>query len=81
MISILVVEDHQTVAQMIGRFLEKYMDSAKTSIVSSAEAALEMFDGMRPAGEHEAPDIVLVDVSLPKMSGIELVAILHKSFP
>lgn len=82
MISILIVEDHGTVAQMIARFVERYVETTGTKIVGSAEAALEYLAGL----DHDAagtrfPDLALIDVSLPGMSGIDLVRKLQSDYP
>lgn len=82
MISILIVEDHGTVADMIARFVERYIKTARTEIVGSAEAALDYLAGIDPGtGESAHPDLALIDVSLPGMSGIDLVSKLQADFP
>lgn len=82
MISILIVEDHRTVAEMIAHFVERYMGMAKTEIVGSAEAALEYLAGLdHDPGGAPFPDLALIDVSLPGMSGIDLVGKLQTTYP
>lgn len=79
---ILIVEDHRTVAQMIARFIERYVVAARTTVVGSAEEALEYLADL-PQEDREAhiPDLVLVDVSLPGISGIDLVGRLRELYP
>lgn len=82
MISILIVEDHGTVAQMIARFVERYIDVSTTEIVMSAEAALEYLAALdHNPGDASLPDLALIDVSLPGMSGIDLVGKLKAVYP
>jgi two-component system nitrogen regulation response regulator NtrX len=62
---ILVVEDHQKIR---GHIVLQLRDQGfAVNAVTSAEAALEFLDA------HEPPDLLLVDVRLPAMSGIDLV--------
>jgi two-component system, NtrC family, nitrogen regulation response regulator NtrX len=62
---ILVVEDHQKIR---GHIVLQLRDQGfAVHAVPSAEAALQFLE------ENEAPDLLLVDVRLPSMSGIELV--------
>jgi len=56
------------------RFLRTQDDLEVVSIAPTAEAALELLPDL-------VVDLVLVDVSLPQMSGLELVAILHNQMP
>ena|SRR5690349_11326182 len=78
MCSILLVEDHKIMAETLARILR---DSGKFRIVDiaeSAEDALERLSG--PMAEREI-DLALVDVVLPRTSGIELVSILGQKYP
>ncbi len=62
---ILVVEDHQKIR---GHIVLQLRDQGfAVNAVTSAEAALEFLDA------NEPPDLLLVDVRLPAMSGIDLV--------
>ncbi len=66
---VLLVEDHQKIR---GHIVLQLRDQGfAVHAVNDAEAAIEWL------GENEAPDLLLVDVRLPKMSGIELVRSLH----
>ena len=62
---ILVVEDHQKIR---GHIVLQLRDQGfAVNAVTSAEAALEFL------AANEPPDLLLVDVRLPAMSGIDLV--------
>jgi DNA-binding NarL/FixJ family response regulator len=74
MTSILLVEDHEIFAQALLRVLEKKGQLKVEAIAQSAEEALERLDDLEV-------DLVLVDVSLPRKSGISLVLMLHERFP
>ncbi|HSB01104.1 MAG TPA: response regulator transcription factor [Anaerolineales bacterium] len=74
MTSILIVEDHALFAQSLLRVLREKGHWDVVAIAGSAEEALEKIPGL-------AVDLVLVDVSLPKTSGISLVFLLHEKYP
>ena len=51
-------------------------------ILGSAEAALEKLAHLESvAGPDQLPDLVLIDLSLPSMSGLDLVAALQEAYP
>jgi DNA-binding NarL/FixJ family response regulator len=74
MTSILLVEDHPIFAQALQRVLHDKGQMEIKGVATSAEEALDMLPGMDV-------DLVLVDVSLPKKSGIGLVLVLHEKYP
>lgn len=74
MTSIFLVEDHAIFAQSLQRILRDKGHLDVVAVAGSAEEALEKIPGLRI-------DLVLVDVSLPKISGISLVFILHEKYP
>lgn len=74
MISILLVEDHLIFAGVIVRLLKRMEDIAEVAVAKTAELALQEL----AAQEF---DLMLVDVALPKMNGIRLVALVHDEYP
>jgi len=64
---ILVIEDGQTYAELATMLLEKL--GYKVTLARRAE------DGIRVAQE-EAPDLILMDLNLPGMGGLEAIRIL-----
>jgi DNA-binding NarL/FixJ family response regulator len=77
--SVLLVEDHAIMGQMLGRLLRERGKMELWGIVDTAERALDKLAAA--ANDGNSPDLVLVDVSLPGMSGIELVARLTELYP
>jgi two-component system, NarL family, invasion response regulator UvrY len=69
-----IVEDHAAVRQGYASFFGMMPDLEIVGEAVSAEEALVMVEAARP-------DLVVVDVSLPGMSGIELVARLTEMEP
>jgi DNA-binding NarL/FixJ family response regulator len=74
MTSILLVEDHPVFAQALLRFLHEKGHLEVVAVAHSAEEALDQMQDLDV-------DLVLVDVSLPKRSGISLVFRLHEQYP
>jgi len=72
--SILLIEDHALFAQVLQRLLTRQPDLEIADIIQSGEEALKKLPGLKV-------DLALVDVSLPAMSGIEVVRQIHAEFP
>ena len=72
--SILLVEDHTTLASVLVRLLMTTKDMKITTVAPSAERALLELHLQRF-------DLVLVDVSLPQMNGISLVGMIRDQYP
>lgn len=72
--SIMLVEDHAILTKTLIMFLERGAGYTVTAVAESGEAALEQI-------AREPVDLVLVDISLPLMSGIQLVAAITERFP
>lgn len=73
-VSILLVEDHAGFAQALLNMLGQKPNLEVTAVADSGESAMEQLR----ASEF---DLVLVDYSLPDMSGINLVKMAHEEFP
>ena len=71
---LLLIEDHPILAGVLVHALEQREDLKVVMVVDSAEKALELIADL-------SLDLILVDISLPKMNGIELVGKLHKTHP
>jgi len=63
-IRILLVEDHTVVRETIGQFLSREPDMMVVGEAGDGE------EGVRLASELK-PDVVIIDVSMPKLNGIE----------
>ena len=73
-IRILIVDDHPVVRQGLRSLLSNHAD---LFIVGEADHARVVPDLVR----HTMPDVVLLDIRLPGMNGIELAKLLHQEFP
>jgi len=74
MTSILVIEDHVVFGKALVRLLIEKANIDVVDVVRSAEEALEKLTTLHV-------DLVLVDVSLPTMNGIQLVSMIHQLLP
>ncbi len=73
-INILVVDDHTIVRQGLARLLEEQPD---LSVVGQATNGREAVDLTREL----KPDIVIMDIAMPRMNGIEAAKRIHKHLP
>lgn len=74
MADLLLVEDSAVFASTLERFLRIQQDLRVVAVAASAEAASTLL-------QATAVDLVLVDVSLPGISGIDLVGELRRDHP
>lgn len=74
MVSVLVIEDHVVFGRALVRLLTEKTNVDAVEVVRSGEEALEKLASLDV-------DLVLVDVSLPTMNGIQLVGAIHQQFP
>lgn len=72
--SILLVEDHAVFASVLIRLLHQTGELEVTHLARTAEDALQSLP-------EQQFDLALVDVLLPQMSGISLVALIHERHP
>ncbi|MCH8202800.1 MAG: response regulator transcription factor [Proteobacteria bacterium] len=70
--SVLVVEDHPATLEVIARILATKFDVIGK--VGGGAAALDVAEDLKP-------DLVVLDISLPMISGIEIARILRKKNP
>jgi len=72
--TVAVVEDDPRLREQLLQILENIADIKCVVVCNSAEEALKKIPPL-------APDVVLMDIKLPKMSGIQCVAELKKQLP
>jgi two-component system, NarL family, response regulator DevR len=74
MIRMLIIDDHEMVREGLKAILLSEPDFAIVGNASNAEQALELIERLRP-------DIVLLDVRLPGVSGVEVCRIVTEQYP
>ena len=72
--SILLVEDHEAFATALLSILNKEENFSIVAVANTAEQALEEL-------AKSKVDLALVDVSLPRVNGINLVGDIHEKYP
>lgn len=72
--NVFIVEDDSSYRNALSSILAREPDITVLGSASSAEEALDGFP-------HEQTDILLADIGLPGMSGIDLIRRLHESHP
>ena len=69
---ILVVDDEQPVRQILNEFLTR-----QGYLVEEAESGAQVLSIL----EKSQPDLVLLDITMPKMSGLEVLNWIHTRYP
>jgi DNA-binding NarL/FixJ family response regulator len=73
-IRILTVDDHQLLREGIAAVLESQEDMMVVAEASNGREAIESF-------RRHRPDVTLMDLRMPDMSGIETIAAIRSEFP
>ncbi|HSB72460.1 MAG TPA: response regulator [Candidatus Methylomirabilis sp.] len=73
-IRILIVDDHQVVRRALAQLLHAEADLAVVGEAGTGSAAVAQ-------ARQLSPDVVLMDVNLPEMNGIEATRAIHAAFP
>jgi two-component system, NarL family, response regulator DegU len=73
-INLLIVDDHPLFRQGVRWSLNEEQDIKVIGDAPSAEEALEFIS-------VSAPDVVLVDINLPNMDGLEMTRLVHRTYP
>jgi len=73
-IRILIVEDHEVVIKGIKTLLEPYDELEIVGYALDSEEAMKKVEELRP-------DIVIMDINLPEVSGIEVTEMITNSYP
>ncbi len=74
MIKVYIVDDHAVVIEGIYSLLQKEKDIEMTGYASNAANCLQYFSS------HTA-DVILMDISLPDMNGVDLCRLIKKNYP
>jgi two-component system invasion response regulator UvrY len=74
MINVLLVDDHELVRAGIEHLLSEDADINVVGVARSGEEALEQADRLKP-------DIVLMDINMPGMGGIEACRKIYQKYP
>jgi DNA-binding NarL/FixJ family response regulator len=73
-IKVLIIDDHQIFRDGIGSLFNEADDIIVSGFASNSEEAMERIEQIKP-------DVLLLDISLPKISGFDLMKIVIKKYP
>jgi CheY-like chemotaxis protein len=76
-INILLIEDDNLDVIDMQRSLMKLNILHKTSVAKNGEEALDMLAFLD--GENMMPDVILLDINMPKMNGIEFLSVVRNN--
>lgn len=74
MVKVAIVEDNKTTRESLETFVNMSPDFRCICVCESAEKALAVIPPLKP-------EVVLMDIQLPKMSGVECVTLLKEALP
>ena len=72
--NVFIVEDHNLVRRAMGQMIQRTPGLSLCGEAATAEAALAKIPACKP-------QLVLIDISLPGMNGIDLIRVLHEKYP
>ncbi len=78
-IEVLLVEDNPDHAYLISRTLREACDRVAVNVVEDGERAIHYIKNLGPYWDRPAPDLILLDIRLPKRDGLEVLAELKRS--
>lgn len=73
-ISVAIVDDHSRFRNTLADFLSTHYN---VNIILHADNGLELLNQL----EHTVPQVVLLDIEMPVMNGVETLTRLRKSYP
>ncbi len=73
-IQVIIVDDHKLVTDCIGLFLKGARDIEVVGVAHSGKETLTLL-------KKQSPQVILVDISMPEMSGIQLTEAIKKKYP
>lgn len=77
--NILLVEDDQLDVMDIKRTLDKTNILYQLHVATNGEEAINMLSGKTADGNYVNPDIMLIDINMPRMNGLELLGVIRSS--
>jgi len=76
--SILLVEDNPADSMLVRKALEEHGFSGELTVVDNGETAIHRIQSLDREALAECPDLVIIDLSLPRKSGREVLEIMRR---
>ncbi len=73
MIKLLIIEDHPLVVEGYKTLIESHQDFSLCGVANNAKDALLLLESCNP-------DVILLDIMLPGMTGLDLIEIIHTKY-
>ena len=70
----MLADDHAVVRQGLAQLLQKESDIEVVGAAADGQEAVEL-------AARLLPDVILMDISMPKLNGVEATNTIHKDFP
>ena len=78
-IAVWLIEDSATDAFVIGEVLQNCRIPFDLTVLTDGDAALALLQRSEACGQPVSPELVLLDLNLPKIPGIQVLAALRQS--
>jgi CheY-like chemotaxis protein len=78
-VNILLVEDDNLDIIDVKRALDKMQIINRMAIAKNGEEAIQILNKNHPQAFDTKPDVVLVDINMPKMNGLEFLNVIRSS--
>lgn len=75
---ILLVEDNPSDVILFKKALSERAEKVEVHVVHDAESVMDMLQNQVVKFDHNLPDLVILDLSLPKLSGLDLLRMIKK---
>jgi DNA-binding response OmpR family regulator len=76
--SILLVEDNPADSMLVRKALEEHEFSGELTVVADGETAIHLIQSLDQESRADCPDLVIIDLSLPRKSGHEVLKAMRR---
>lgn len=77
---ILLIEDDYLDVESVKRALKKIHADCELHVAHNGVDGLELLTGNTPEGKKLVPDIIILDINMPKMNGMEFLRIIKNYY-
>jgi CheY-like chemotaxis protein len=77
--TLLIVDDDERIRYLVGAAAERCGEFSAVEAAADGQAAFDAIKAAYHDGGHQLPDIILSDLSMPRMDGLELIRELKRN--